>query len=89
MAPQPLGEPLEVADILKVPLTTLYQWRYKGIGPPSIRVGRHIRYRWADVEAWLEERQGSLVSRTRRGPGPTGPATRSTALASTIKPKGT
>jgi excisionase family DNA binding protein len=62
MAPQPLGEPLEVADILKVPLTTLYQWRYKGIGPPSIRVGRHIRYRWADVEAWLEEQRAKEAS---------------------------
>jgi predicted DNA-binding transcriptional regulator AlpA len=32
---------------------TLYQWRYRGVGPPGLRIGRHIRYRPEDVEAWL------------------------------------
>lgn len=46
----------EVAEILGVPVKTLYQWRYKGIGPVGVRVGRHLRYRAADVEAWVEGR---------------------------------
>ena len=33
---------------------TLRSWRYKGEGPPYIKVGRLIRYRLSDVEAWLE-----------------------------------
>lgn len=44
----------EVAEYLGVPPTTIYQWRHKGEGPPGFRVGRHVRYRPADVEKWLE-----------------------------------
>jgi predicted DNA-binding transcriptional regulator AlpA len=39
-----------------VPVKTLYQWRYKGVGPAGVRVGRHLRYRAADVEAWIDGR---------------------------------
>ena len=44
----------EVARWLVVPVTTLYTWRYKGTGPKAYRVGKHLRYRLADVIAWLE-----------------------------------
>ena len=44
----------ELADYLDVPVTTLYQWRYRREGPPGFRVGRHVRYRWSDVEEWIE-----------------------------------
>ncbi len=44
----------EVARRLQVPKATLYNWRYKGIGPKSHRVGKHLRYRWSDVLAWLD-----------------------------------
>jgi excisionase family DNA binding protein len=42
-----------VASYLQVPVKTLYTWRYKRVGPKAHRVGRHLRYRWEDVEAWL------------------------------------
>lgn len=45
---------LEVSEWLGIPVSTLYQWRYRGVGPRSIRVGRHLRYRPSDVEAWLD-----------------------------------
>lgn len=45
--------PDDVAAFLGVPVTTLYQWRYKGTGPRGLRVGRHLRYRQSDVDAWL------------------------------------
>ena len=45
----------QVAGYLRVPVRTLYAWRTKGVGPPGIRVGRHVRYRCTDVEAWLDE----------------------------------
>ena len=48
-----MATPAEVADYLQVPVKTLYQWRYQGEGPRAYRVGRHLRYRWEDVEAWL------------------------------------
>jgi excisionase family DNA binding protein len=44
----------EVARRLDVPKTTLYGWRYKGTGPRSHRVGKHIRYRWSDVLQWID-----------------------------------
>ncbi|MGW2566901.1 helix-turn-helix transcriptional regulator [Streptomyces sp. NPDC001537] len=50
-----LAAPEEVADFLGLPIATLAQWRYLGKGPRSIKVGRHVRYRWADVERWLDE----------------------------------
>ena len=45
----------QLAEFLKVPLATLYQWRHKGTGPKGIKVGKHVRYRRGDVEAWLEK----------------------------------
>ena len=50
----PLLSPEEVARYLGLPVKTLFQWRYKGVGPRALRVGRHLRYRADDVEAWLE-----------------------------------
>jgi excisionase family DNA binding protein len=44
----------DLADYLGVPVTTLYQWRYRREGPPGFRVGRHIRYRWQDVQDWIQ-----------------------------------
>lgn len=46
----------EVAEVLGVPVRTLYQWRYKGFGPLGLRVGRHLRYRAADVSEWIDRR---------------------------------
>lgn len=45
----------DLARYLGIPINTLYQWRHKGEGPRAIRVGRHLRFRRADVDAWLEE----------------------------------
>jgi predicted DNA-binding transcriptional regulator AlpA len=46
----------EVAEVLKVRVETLNQWRWLGKGPRAIKSGRRfLRYRPADVEAWLEE----------------------------------
>ena len=49
--------PAEVAAYLRVPLATIYDWRYKGDGPPASKIGRHLRYRRSDVELWLYERR--------------------------------
>jgi predicted DNA-binding transcriptional regulator AlpA len=51
--PRSLARPAEIADFLQVPVKSLYQWRYEGKGPRAYRVGRHLRYRWEDVESWL------------------------------------
>jgi len=52
---QQLMTPEEVSGLLQVPIGTLYGWRYKGVGPPAVRIGRHLRYDKSDVERWLME----------------------------------
>jgi len=48
--------PDEVAELLQIPKTTLYRWKYEGKGPPVAKVGVHLRYRLKDLEQWLENR---------------------------------
>ena len=56
-ARESLGSPADVAEYLQLPEKTLAEWRSRGIGPQYMRVGRYVRYRWADVEAWLGNQQ--------------------------------
>ena len=50
----PLATTAQVADYLSVPITTLHAWRSRKIGPAASRVGKHLRYRWDDVDAWID-----------------------------------
>lgn len=50
-----LASPADVAAYLGVPVKTLYQWKYRGTGPTALKVGRHLRYRWREVDAWLDQ----------------------------------
>ncbi|MEU7528616.1 helix-turn-helix domain-containing protein [Saccharothrix sp. NPDC042600] len=43
----------ELAAYLGVPVATIYKWRTRKYGPPGRRIGKHVRYRQADVEAWI------------------------------------
>ena len=52
----PLLTVRELADYLDVPVGTIYAWRYRRQGPPGFRVGRHVRFRWSDVEQWISDR---------------------------------
>jgi excisionase family DNA binding protein len=51
-----LVSPAGLAGYLDVPLKTVYAWQSKGGGPRFHKVGRHVRYRLSDVDAWLESR---------------------------------
>lgn len=42
-----------LAAKLDVSRSTLQSWRYRGCGPRFIKIGRLIRYRVADVDAYL------------------------------------
>lgn len=52
---EPLMTPQDVATFLAMPEATLQTWRARGTGPRVFRVGKHVRYRRSDVEAWLEK----------------------------------
>ena len=55
MASDDLWEPVETAAFLKKSLGALAQWRYLGQGPRFVKLGRSVRYRVSDVEAWLDQ----------------------------------
>ncbi|MFG2109478.1 helix-turn-helix domain-containing protein [Micromonospora chersina] len=51
-----LASSAEVAAFLGVPVRTLGQWAYQGIGPKFSKIGRHRRYRWSDVERYVDQK---------------------------------
>lgn len=51
-----LATPQEVADYLKIKEQTLRMWASKGRGPVYVMVEGVRRYRWVDIEAYIEAR---------------------------------
>ena len=48
----------EVKEITGLADSTLEQWRLKGKGPKFIKLGRLVRYRLTDVQAYISGLQG-------------------------------
>jgi excisionase family DNA binding protein len=48
--------PEDLAERLGVPVMTVYDWNKHGNAPPRMKIGRHVRYRLADVIAWEQAR---------------------------------
>lgn len=53
VAPEYLS-PKQAAQLTGVPLKTLEMFRSVRKGPPYYRVGGRVRYKLADVRAWIE-----------------------------------
>jgi len=45
----------QVAAMLNINPATLNNWRQQGKGPKYVKVGGSIRYRYTDVELYLEK----------------------------------
>jgi len=43
----------DLAELLSIPVLTIYQWRSKHMGPRAMRIGRHLRWDAREVAAWL------------------------------------
>lgn len=43
----------DLAALLKVQPVTCEKWRANNRGPAFIRIGRLVRYRLSDVQAWI------------------------------------
>jgi len=95
-AQEPLSRLLTVrqlAELLQVPPKTIYTWRYKGIGPPAIPIGRYLRFRAEDVAAWIHSRADVAADHHRREVGSNRPETghrspiRSRAIEMTVTPR--
>jgi predicted DNA-binding transcriptional regulator AlpA len=57
---------VEVANALQIPKASLYAQRHRGAAPGSLglKVGRFLRWRQADLAAWLD-RQAADSARGR------------------------
>lgn len=44
----------DLATMFSVPIATVYAWNTHGTGPRRIRIDKHVRYRAADVNEWVE-----------------------------------
>jgi excisionase family DNA binding protein len=49
-----LWGPQELARFLRVSVNTIYSWRHRGLGPPAVKAGKHLRWNPRDVAKWLE-----------------------------------
>jgi len=56
--PDPLLDVDEASAYLTIPVKTLYVYRVDGRGPRAIKIGRHLRYRRSDLDAWIDSRAG-------------------------------
>jgi excisionase family DNA binding protein len=45
----------DLAEYLGIPEATVYKQRSEGTGPPGYRIGKHVRWKRSEVEAWLEK----------------------------------
>ena len=52
----------EVAGHLGIPKRTIQAWRLRGEGPPFFKLGRAVRYRCSDLEAWLAENRATSTA---------------------------
>ncbi|WP_440996270.1 helix-turn-helix domain-containing protein [Arhodomonas sp. SL1] len=54
--------PSEAADYLRVSVRTLTRWRHERVGPRWAYVGHQIRYRRADLDAYVDTRTAEPVA---------------------------
>jgi len=53
---------VEAAKLLRLSERTLERLRLQGGGPSYVKCGRSVRYREADIEAWIAQRIVSSTS---------------------------
>ena len=47
--------PQEIAEVLGVQPSTIYQWTHQGY-IPHIKIGKFVRFKEKDVERWVEKK---------------------------------
>lgn len=62
LAPPPAPNPSELLDdqraakILGIAKGTLAVWRYKGKGPVYLKIGSNVRYRFSDLQKFIDSK---------------------------------
>lgn len=59
--------PEDLAQRYGLPVQTVYAWNKSRTGPRFMKIGRHCRYRLADVLAWERERTIPTGTAARAG----------------------
>lgn len=52
----------DLASYLGVPKNTIYKWRQIGYGPPGYPIGKWVKFKPAEVIAWLDTRKDDWES---------------------------
>ena len=47
----------ELAAHLGVPVSAVYDWRTRSLGPRAYRFGKHLKFAVSDVRIWIEEQR--------------------------------
>lgn len=47
--------PQQASEMLLKPVGTLKRWRVEGVGPTYVKIGKDVRYKLADLEAYISE----------------------------------
>jgi predicted DNA-binding transcriptional regulator AlpA len=65
---QPLATQGEFCEYAGISPAHAAQLRYTGDGPAFVKItGRQVRYRWADIEKWVESRIRTRTDGTQGG----------------------
>lgn len=54
---EPLLDVKELAHYLGVPVSTVYDWRTRDLGPRAYRFGKHLKFAVSDVRIWVEQQR--------------------------------
>lgn len=61
----PLMTETQAAEFLAVSVRTLQDWRYKGVGPACLHLGRAVRYDQSALLDWLNASNPTTGRRLR------------------------
>lgn len=53
----------ETAEYLRISPGTLSYMRHVGNAPPALKVGKHVRWRKSDLDAWIEKQLAADADR--------------------------
>lgn len=62
---EPLLDVGELAAYLGMPVSTVYDWRTRGLGPRAYRFGKHLKFAVSDVRIWIEQQRDTPPSNGR------------------------
>lgn len=64
----PLLDIRELSAYLGVPVSTIYDWRSRGVGPRAYRFGKHLKFAVTDVTEWIEAQRDPAPAAQSRLP---------------------